>query len=296
MRDDAGMSGFGRGGGLRAPVAFETADGRRLRGQLHLPDGPPRAAAVLHGATGVPARFYGAFADWLAAEAQIACLTYDYRGFGASQAGALRREPATMLDWGMTDQPAALAMVAQRFPATPLWVIGHSLGGLFVERHAGMERVEQVIVAASAAIHWTRHDWRFVPMAATFWWGPGAWATAALGYLPGRALGFGADLPAGVFWQWRRWCVSRAFATPELGPAPERPNGSYRVLFVAAEDDRTIPPPAIWAAMGRFPGRAKRQLTLERAAFGGRPIGHLGAFGRGGEALWRAMLARAVAA
>ena len=83
------------------------SDGARLAGRLVRPAGMPRAAVVLHAATGVPARFYRRFADWLAAERDIVCLTYDYRDFGAS--GDPRGSPATMTDWGVRDQQAARA-------------------------------------------------------------------------------------------------------------------------------------------------------------------------------------------
>ena len=60
------------------------SEGALLRGRLVRPRGTPRAALVLHGATGAPARYYRGFAEWAAAERDMAVLTYDYRDFGAS--------------------------------------------------------------------------------------------------------------------------------------------------------------------------------------------------------------------
>ena len=79
------------------------ADRAQLSGTLHRPAGTPKAAIVLHGATGVPHRFYRHFAGCLA-EQGYACLTYDYRDFGASTSGHLKRSKATMADWGVLDQ------------------------------------------------------------------------------------------------------------------------------------------------------------------------------------------------
>ena len=62
------------------------SDGAVLCGRLVRPRGTPRAALVLHGATGAPARFYRGFAEWAARERDLAVLTYDYRDFGASLA------------------------------------------------------------------------------------------------------------------------------------------------------------------------------------------------------------------
>ncbi|MEM8823644.1 MAG: alpha/beta fold hydrolase, partial [Pseudomonadota bacterium] len=123
-------------------------EGALLRGQLIRPDGPIRAVAVLHGATGVPARFYGAFARWLA-EIGVACLTYDYRDFGWS--GSPRGSPATMTDWGVRDQQAARDYATEAMPGTPVWVIGHSLGGMMLSYQTGLDRIDRVICVAAGA-------------------------------------------------------------------------------------------------------------------------------------------------
>ena len=87
-------------------VRFAAGDAA-LAGRLYHPAGPARAAVVLNGATGVPQGYYRHFARWLAAERQMACLTYDYRDFGASARMHPRRSQATMADWALADQPAA---------------------------------------------------------------------------------------------------------------------------------------------------------------------------------------------
>jgi predicted alpha/beta hydrolase len=95
------------------PVTIRSA-GATLQGTLFLPDTPPSAAIVLHGAVGVPAGYYRAFATWLTAQG-YACLTYDYRDFAASQTGSLRQSRATLQDWGLSDQPAALATLRRHW-------------------------------------------------------------------------------------------------------------------------------------------------------------------------------------
>jgi len=35
--------------------------------------------------------------------------------------------------------------------------------------------------------------------------------TPLLGYFPGKRLRMVGDLPAGVAWQWRRWCTHRDY-------------------------------------------------------------------------------------
>ena len=60
----------------------------------------------------------------------LAVLTYDYRDFGASQTGPLKDSPATFADWAVHDQTSAEATLPDLAPTGPLWVLGHSLGGL----------------------------------------------------------------------------------------------------------------------------------------------------------------------
>ena len=72
------------------------ADIATLGGTLFRPAGRARAAIVIHGATGVPARFYRHFAAWLADQGFV-CLTYDYRGVGASATRKMRDETAKSL-------------------------------------------------------------------------------------------------------------------------------------------------------------------------------------------------------
>ena len=121
-------------------VSFYSGEAK-LKGQLFRPSTQPKAIVVLNGATGVPARFYEAFARWLAQEKSIACLTYDYRDFGASADLPLWKSKATMTDWGVHDQQAARDFATATFPGTALWVIGHSLGGMCLPFQQNLDRV-----------------------------------------------------------------------------------------------------------------------------------------------------------
>lgn len=122
------------------------AEGARLAGRFYPAQGVARAHLVLHGATGVPQRYYAPFATW-AAEQGVGVLTYDYRDFGESQYRSLRQSDAIFADWAVRDQTAAEAMLAQLAPEGPLWLLGHSLGGLgfpFVRHDPRLERMTTV--------------------------------------------------------------------------------------------------------------------------------------------------------
>ncbi len=265
--------------GMRATMEEVTfrADIAKLQGVLFRPLGKPKAAAVLHGATGVPAGYYRAFATWLAGQG-IACLTYDYRDFGASATGPARSSRATLVDWGLADQPAALDALESAIPDTPLWVIGHSIGGLMMPFHANAGKVARLITVASGPVHSSDHPGLWQLYARGFWWGPAAWAAALVGYFPGRALGLGTDLPMGVFAQWRRWCTTKGFYMTDIGrtlPAPDWKAFKGEMRVVAVADDGKVPPSAVWRLMQHYPEARKRQTVLrpDRGA-----IGHIAAF------------------
>jgi predicted alpha/beta hydrolase len=271
--------------GTDAQAVTIRSQGALLSGMLLRPQGPAVAAVVLHGATGVPMGFYRAFAEWLAAERRCAVLIYDYRDFGASRRGPLRASRATLLDWGLHDQAAALRHLAKTFPDLPLRVVGHSLGGLFLAHHPGMERVERVVTVGSGLIHVSDHPFSFRMKARAFWhlMPP---VVALLGHAPGRALGFGVDLPAGVYADWRRWCLTPGFHLSETGrrlPAPEPQRVTAAMRVVAVADDLWVPQAAVWRLMALYPAAVKRQAVIVPEAGA---IGHLGLFRRSSAAFW----------
>jgi predicted alpha/beta hydrolase len=268
--------------------------GAELAGRLYLPAARPRVAVVLHGATGVPQSFYAPFATWLAAEMGYACLSYDYRDFGASARGGMRRSKATMTDWGIHDQSAALAALAVRLPEADLWVIGHSLGGAMLPYQKGLDRVARAIVIGAGMVHVSDHPWPYQALARLFWQGHGPVLTRLAGFLPGRLTGFGSDLPKGVYWQWRRWCLTRGYHLTDAGgslPMPNLAGVSAPIKFVAVEDDPMVPARAVWRLMQFFPESVKRQLVLRPAEHGLNRIGHLGPFTRRSAVLWPQIIA-----
>lgn len=276
-----------------AAITFP-AGGARLAGCLHRPQGMPKAAAVLHGATGVPQGFYQSFAAWLAAECGITCLTYDYRDFGASAAAPVRRSRATLADWGLADQAAALRALRDLVPEVPIWVIGHSLGGAMLPYQRDLEEIARVIVVGAGCVHVSDHPWPYQALARLFWHGHGPLLTGLMGYLPGRFTGFGSDLPRGVYWQWRRWCLNHGYHLADAGrtlPLPDLRAVTAPVKFVAVADDPMVPEAAVWRLMQFFPEAVKRQLVLRPSDHGLKAIGHLGAFSRRNSRLWPAIIA-----
>ena len=253
----------------------------------------PEVTVVLNGATGVPRDYYRHFASWLALERGIACLTYDYRDFGHSLTGNLKKSKSSMTDWALVDMPAARTEMRRRFPNSKLWVIGHSIGGMLGPLQPGIEEIDRMICVCSGLVQHRDHPWPYQALARMFWFGHVPLLVKSLGYLPGRLVGFGADLPAPVYWQWRKWCISAKSYLPDAGttlPKPDWKRSGASVDMIAFSDDQVIPPKCVWR-LAELYGQDARRRELTPQDFGVKQIGHLGAFARKNAVVWPALIA-----
>ncbi len=270
-----------------------TADGARLAARLFRPDGAPKAVIVLHGAVGVPQRFYRHFAAWLAGQG-YACLTYDYRDFGASGTGRMKGSTATLAQWGLQDQSAARDAAKAFYSDAPLWVIGHSLGGFMVPLQQDSNRIDRLISVASGAIQVGDHPWPYRAAVYAFWYGPAVPVNAVLGYLPARRMMMGPDLPGGVYSQWRRWCTGKQFYRCDMGKSlPESLPPPYTgpLKMIAFADDKMMPPKAVWRLKQYYTDAQITPITLDPRQFGLSKVGHLGVFRPENAALWPEIIA-----
>lgn len=115
---------------------FKTADGVNLHTRQWRPDTPPRAALVfIHGYSDHGAR-YGWVASHLT-QAGIAVSAPDLRGHGASPG---KRAYIASFDQIVDDVAAYVEAVRQEFHGLPLFVMGHSMGGLVVALYAATKQ------------------------------------------------------------------------------------------------------------------------------------------------------------
>lgn len=268
------------------------SDGAQLAGTCYAPLGRADRVLVMHGATGVPQSYYRHFASWCAGQG-LAVLTYDYRDFGQSLQGPMAASRATFADWAVRDQAAAEEAAAGLFPDLPVSILGHSLGGLGVPFHRHGARVDRIVTIGSGITHHSDHPWSYRPKALAFWYVIGPPATALAGYLPGRRLRFGSDLPAGVFWQWRRWCTQREFFLPDIGtslPDPAYDLGRIALTMLAVEDDQVVPPVAVDRFAGAFGASRPVVRRLRPGDYGLKAIGHIEALSPSRQAIWSDLL------
>ena len=253
-------------------------DGHAIAAELFLPDGPPKACALIAGAMAVRGKFYAPIAGYLSRQG-CAALTLDYRGVGASRPdGSLRGFPATFHDWGERDLGGAVDFLARRFARLPLLWVGHSAGAQLM----GLVPDAQVAAAlfvASGTAYWRKfHGRSRAFLTALFFAGIPALVPIA-GYMPSAILGGGDDLPAGVGLEWARWARDPryvfSYAEPRGGLGFTRYAGP--LLSVGFDDDSYAPKEAVAHLLSLYTAARKEH---RRVAAGPEPIGHFGFFRR----------------
>lgn len=260
------------------------ADGYRLGAIRFVPTTPPHARILVAGATAVPQGFYRRFAVAAAARG-YEVLTLDYRGIGASAPEHLRGFRVDFADWARLDLAAAIDTLD--IDDLPLHLVGHSYGGVCFGLVPQPQRVRSVY-AFGAGAGW--HGW--MPRAErlrvlALWNVLGPVLTTTLGYLPWSRIMSGEDIPADIFWRWRRWCSSPHFLLddPEL---PEARAMFARVttpmVMANATDDRWAPPRSRDAIMTGYTNAPWRAVAIPPPLSG--HLGHMGYFRQSASALW----------
>lgn len=250
-------------------------DGVRLAATRFDATPPLRGALLLNGGTGIPRRFYAAFASHLAARG-FTVLSYDYRGIGDSE----KPVAATIDQWGSVDQASMLDHLAGLCPGGPIGVVGHSFGGQVLGLADNIASVRAAVLITSQSGHW-RH-WpagrRRLRMLA-LWWLLIPGLTALTGRFPGAWIGT-ANLPANIARSWARWGRSRHYVCDAWGE-PLRPHNEqvvFPIRWLSFSDDPIAPYEAVEALQPYYPGASVERQHLSPADLGVAAVGHFGFF------------------
>ncbi len=261
-------------------VTITAADGQVLSASLFEPRRSNGLSLQIDGATGVPARYYAAFAAHMASHG-FTVLTYDFRGIAASKPSRGAAAPR-MLDWAAKDMPAATAWLHTHRPGLKRTRVCHSFGGQILGMTPQAGDIAAVVTIGSQHGYW-RH-WPFLHrLYLPFWWYvmvPGL--VKLTGALPGVFVG-GNPLPGGVARDWARWCRSPHYLVDD-GHRPLRPYNDCiraKMRLVSFSDDTTYGPIRGVDALARFyPGARIERLHVTPADWGLQGIGHFGFFRR----------------
>lgn len=256
-------------------LTVEAVDSYPLGAQLYGEERAEGPVFLIAGATGVPQRYYGAFARWLV-EQGGSVVTFDFRGIGASRPPTLRGFPATARDWGRLDLEGAARFAKKRFPGRELVLVGHSIGGQLLGLAPAVAAFSRVFTVAAQVGSW--RDWPGLSkwVMAGLWYGLMPAAVSVVGYFPG-ALGTGSDLPAGMAREWARWGRHRDYLLRDVS------REGYEQLRVpllsySFSDDLYAPKQAVDKLHALYARAAVERVHWAPQDVGVKAIGHFGFF------------------
>jgi predicted alpha/beta hydrolase len=255
-----------------------TADGCLLAATVYEPIGRIHAAVQINSATGVPRRYYAAYARFLARNGFVV-LSYDYRGIGDSRNHLPPVEPLRMHHWGSRDLATALQWLHQRHPQLPLLCVGHSVGGQLLGLAANNSLVTAALAIGAQSGYWRHWPRALQPIMAGLWHLLIPALVRFRGKLPAGLMG--PELPGGIASEWARWCRNPYYISDELGaPIREHFFGyTGRMRFYAIGDDPFYAPlAAVQALAGDYRNADSELCSIQPRDYGLTRIGHFGFF------------------
>lgn len=280
------------GGPIAETVTIACRDGYSLGADLWSPAGhDPLGVVIVNAATGVCARYYHPYARFLADQG-FAVVTYDYRGIGASRPPSLRHSAIRWRDWGELDFDAVVRWARAFGPGVPLMVVGHSIGGFLPGYAAAATSIDRVLTVGAQYAYWRDYAasrrWRLLLK----WHLAMPAITAAVGYFPGRRLGWLEDLPPRVVGEWSL----RGARFEDSYPRHERQAIVERfaavrapILAVGVSDDEFATLPALLRGLAYYARSERSVVVLKPGDLGFEAVGHFGLFhARHREGFWPA--------
>lgn len=254
------------------PFRLRTEDGYELSATVFEPDEPRAETVVVACATGVTAKYYLRYAEFLCQHG-FRSITFDYRGIGKSRPSDLRALPGRWSDWGRYDLDAALAYATSRGKTS---LVGHSFGGFAAGLAPHGAQLHRILMVGAQHAFWL--DYRRGHRA-RFWYQwhlRMPWLTRRHGYFPGKRLGLTEDLPRGVALDWAR--SPRNFARHDPVLLDNLAAVSARIAAVASTDDPFATPRATERMLAYYRNAPKTRTYLRPARYDQSSIGHFALF------------------
>lgn len=218
-------------------------------------------------------------------------LTFDYRGVAQSAPKRLKGFKMSYLDWGTLDLAAAIDFLAQ--DPIPLFMVGHSYGGQALGLAPNHAKVTAMYCFGTGAGWHGYMPFKEKMKVQVIWNIIFPPMVAVTGYLPWSKLNMGADLPIGVYQQWRKWCKNPTyfFADPEQHALiAQYAQVKTPIYAVSALDDDWALPNSRHAFMQHYSNAPMQFINISASDYGLKEIGHMGYFRKGSEKIWNEIL------
>ena len=229
-------------------------------------------------AMALPGSFYRPLAAPMAASG-LRLVAMDLRGHGTSSVRPDRNTDFGYRELLELDWPAAIATVRERYPAAPLVLLGHSLGGQVSLLYAGANpgSVTAVITVATGSIWWRAFPapWRYVFLLATQFI---AAAGKVLGSYPGHRLGFGGREARSLVADWAHQARTGRYRAKGSDTDYEAALGRMRepALLISVAGDDFAPATAADHLASKLPPERTTRLHLDHEVFRESSNAHFG--------------------
>ena len=263
-------------------IELPATDGSPIAACLFAPAQRAAALVLIAPAMGVRQDYYRDFASWLARQG-YAALTFDYRGMGASRLPAMRHSlrgcDADLFDWA-DDVDTVIEHLVGTSPDAPLYVVGHSLGAQLPGMLKHRERIAGLVSIAAGSGYWRHNAPPLKRIVLYFWHVLVPLATPLFGYFPGARLRKVGDLPRGVIWQWRRWCLNPRYHVGAEGEALRQQFAAVRfpVVALSMTDDELMTERGTRVLIDCYENAPRELQRIAPADANATRIGHFGFF------------------
>jgi len=271
------------------PTSFSisTGNGYELSGNCYEPGVALVAGVVIAPAMAVHQTFYASFAQYLAQQG-FRVWTFDYHGVGDSRPNAMRACVADVSSWVCNDFNSVVKYASDELVGLPLFVLGHSIGGLITPLLPSVGHLSGVIniaVGSGAKRHLQPDKQRSTPW---LWHLVSPVLCFIFGYFPGARIGLFGDIPRRAMTQWRGWCLNSDYL---LGAEPAAKEAyaalSCPMLSLFFADDELLQESGARWLHGAYSQAQLEYRVINAADLGVSRIGHFGFFkSRQGLSLW----------
>jgi predicted alpha/beta hydrolase len=264
-------------------ITLRTRNNVSIQGYWFTPQGMDKkqfkGQIVIASAMGVTQAYYQPIANWLT-EQGFCVLTFDCRGIGESENQYLKANQCDVLDWATQDYSAALQFVLDTDLTSPIYWLGHSLGGQVFPLVDNIEQVKKVITVSSGTGYWKHNAPTLRKKAPLFWYLIMPLSTSLFGYFPGKRMGIIGDLPKRVMYQWRRWCLHPEYC---VGVESETVKTKFQhidvpLVSITFSDDEMLSLTNMRDLHALFGHENKSLKQVHPKEVGEKRIGHLGFF------------------
>jgi predicted alpha/beta hydrolase len=201
------------------------------------PKQPNGKVILICSATAVKQEFYANYATYLS-EVGYTVYTFDYSGIGKSKPNKLKSFEASMRSWAQKDFYAITQHLNEQHPQSDKFLIGHSIGGIFIGLTPAYKSYKAFVTIASQFGYWKYFEpinrpivlWLFAVLIPI--------CCKLIGYFPSKIKSLGEPLPKGAALDWQTLIMNPDSALA-LARQSENHYAEIRqpMLMIGIEDD-----------------------------------------------------------